>query len=150
MRLRIFCDNPACGCPVDVDATPGNLPAQVTCPACKTAQAPLAPSLPPSPEGSLERCPRCGGEELYIRKDFPQKLGLLLVALAGLSSVILFAMDRLLASMGVLIAVVILDAIIYGFVPKLTACYRCKAEMRDLPVNPAHAGFDLATAEKYR
>lgn len=151
MRLRIFCSQPGCGCPVDVILAAGVQPEAVACPACAAQLVPVLDGLVLEPGVQpIHRCPHCGGGELYVRKDFPQKLGLALVVIAGLASVVLFAMDRLLASMGVLIAVLIVDAAIYGFVPRLTACYRCRAEIRDHPLNPGHAGFDLATAEKYR
>jgi hypothetical protein len=50
----------------------------------------------------------------------------------------------------VLIIAALIDAALYWLVPKITVCYRCRAEFRDVPVNPAHEGFDLATGEKYR
>jgi len=31
----------------------------------------------------------------------------------------------------------------------VTVCYRCRAEYRGNAYNPGHAGFDLATSEKY-
>ncbi len=37
----------------------------------------------------------------------------------------------------------------YLVVPKITVCYRCRAEFRG-PVNPEHGGFELAVGEKYR
>ena len=43
-----------------------------------------------------------------------------------------------------------IDALLYLFVPKITVCYRCRAEYRHLPINPRHEGFELAIAEKYR
>ena len=106
----------------------------------------------PSPaEGvPLSVCPCCDSDELYIRKDFPQKLGLGMVIAVGVLSFVLFGMGQLLWAFGVLIAMLVLDAIVYMFVAKLTVCYRCRAEFRELPLHPEHQGFDLATAEKYR
>jgi hypothetical protein len=98
----------------------------------------------------LIRCPCCRCEELFLRKDFPQKAGLLIVLASGLLSVVFFARGRLLWSLGVLLAVVIVDTVIYAFVPKITVCYRCRTTFRDFPLNRDHRGFDLATAEKYR
>ena len=51
---------------------------------------------------------------------------------------------------GVLLAAAVIDAALYLFVPKITVCYRCRAEFRDVPINPDHSGFELATGEKYR
>ena len=50
----------------------------------------------------------------------------------------------------VLVAAVLVDAVMYFFVAKMTVCYRCRAEFRDRPINPAHQGFELGVAEKYR
>ncbi len=85
-----------------------------------------------------------------MRKDFPQKLGLATVVIVAIFSVYFFAMENLAWAFGVLLALVIVDAIVHAALPRITVCYRCKAEVRGVKPNPAHAGFDLATAEKYR
>lgn len=86
-----------------------------------------------------------------MRKDFPQKLGLLIVTLAAGAFLILAASrQRFYIGAGVLIAAAVIDGILYAFVPKITVCYRCRAEFRHRPVNPEHEGFELAVAEKYR
>ena len=99
----------------------------------------------------LTSCPQCGCRDLFIRKDFPQKLGLSVVIIAAIAFLAL-ASSRQHFYLGVvvLIVAVIIDAALYWFVPRITVCYRCRAEFRDVPVNPEHEGFDLATGEKYR
>ena len=49
-----------------------------------------------------------------------------------------------------MVASAVIDGLLYLFVPRVTVCYRCRAEFREVPINPAHHGFELATAEKYR
>lgn len=100
---------------------------------------------------SLDACPQCGCADLFIRKDFPQKLGLGIVFVAGIAFLWL-ASSRNHFYLGaiVLLAAAFVDAVLYWFVPRITVCYRCRAEFRDLPINPAHEGFELAIAEKYR
>jgi hypothetical protein len=99
----------------------------------------------------LTACPRCGCKDLFIRKDFPQKLGLLLVVLAGLAFLVLAANPHTFyAGVCVLAAATVADALLYLFVPKITVCYRCRAEFRGIPVNPDHEAFELAIGEKYR
>jgi hypothetical protein len=83
-----------------------------------------------------------------VRKDFPQRLGLAIVIAAGLTSMLLYARHTL-AALGLLAAVCILDALVFLCVGRVTVCYRCRAEFRRAAYNPAHAPFDLATAEKY-
>ncbi len=99
----------------------------------------------------MNRCPHCGCGELFIRKDFPQKLGLGIVIVAGTTFLILAAFPRRF-SLGVLVllAAVVVDFVLYFLVGKMTICYRCRSEFRGVPLNPDHECFDLAIAEKYR
>lgn len=99
----------------------------------------------------LAACPECGCKDLFVRKDFPQALGLSVVIVAGAAFLVL-ASSRRRFYLGVLVllAAVLVDAILYWLVPKITVCYKCRAEFRGRPVNPAHGAFDLATGEKYR
>ena len=99
----------------------------------------------------MDRCPHCDCRELFSRKDFPQKLGLSIVVIAGLSFLVLAAFPRFFyLGVAVLLAAVLIDFALFFFVPRITVCYRCRAEFRDQPLNPEHEGFELAIAEKYR
>lgn len=99
----------------------------------------------------LETCPKCGCHDLFIRKDFPQKIGLGIVAIAAMTFLILAAWrSSFYLGLGVLIVASLIDAALYFVVPRITVCYRCRAEFRNVPVNPNHHGFELATGEKYR
>jgi hypothetical protein len=99
----------------------------------------------------LESCPNCGCPDLFIRKDFPQKLGLLIVIAAAITFLVLAANPhRFYLGVWLLAGATALDALLYLFVRRITVCYRCRAEFRDVPVNPKHHGFELSTGEKYR
>jgi hypothetical protein len=99
----------------------------------------------------LSTCPSCGCRDLFIRKDFPQKLGLAIVIVAGLTFLALAAWPRwFYLGVIVLLAAMVIDAALYWLVPTITVCYRCRSEFRDVPVNPQHHGFELAVGEKYR
>lgn len=99
----------------------------------------------------LEKCPKCGCEDLFTRKDFPQKLGLLLVIGAALAFLILATFPRTFyIGVWILVAVTTIDAILFFFVPRITTCYRCRADLRGHPINPRHHAFELSVAEKYR
>ena len=99
----------------------------------------------------LNLCPKCGCRDLFIRKDFPQKTGLLVVVVAALAFLALAAnRGTFYLGVWVLVAAAAVDALLYAFVPKITVCYRCRAEFRGVPLNPAHGPFELAVAEKYR
>jgi len=99
----------------------------------------------------LAICPACGCRDLFVRKDFPQKLGLGVVVVAGLAFLALaFRRATFYLGVWVLVAAALIDAALFLFVPKVTVCYRCRAEFRDRPLNPRHGPFELAVAEKYR
>jgi hypothetical protein len=101
--------------------------------------------------GPLTTCPECGCRDLFVRKDFPQKLGLAVVVAAAVAFVVL-SVRRSTMYLGVLVllAAVLVDAVLYLFVHRVTVCYRCRAEFRGVRVNPEHEGFELAVGEKYR
>ena len=99
----------------------------------------------------LEQCPTCGCRDLFVRKDFPQRLGLAIVLVAGVAFLVLAARrSNFYLGAIVLIAALLIDALGYFLVGKVTVCYRCRAEFRDVPINPKHEAFELSIAEKYR
>src|SRR5215218_1806595 len=87
----------------------------------------------------LTTCPHCGCRDLFVRKDFPQKIGLAIVVVAAVAFVVL-SVRRATMYLGVvvLLAAFVVDAVLYLFVPRITVCYRCRAEFRGVPVNPEH------------
>jgi hypothetical protein len=99
----------------------------------------------------LEECPKCGCRDLFVRKDFPQKLGLGFVIVAAIAFIILAA-SRTNFYLGAMIlcTAALIDVVLYTFVKRITVCYKCRAEFRDVPLNPKHEGFELAVGEKYR
>jgi hypothetical protein len=106
---------------------------------------------PATVDEPVKTCPACGCRELFIRKDFPQKLGLGVVVVAGVAFLALAARPATFyVGVWVLLASVLVDGVLFFFVPKVTVCYRCRAEFRRRPLNPAHGPFELAVAEKYR
>ncbi|MCG3127812.1 MAG: hypothetical protein CHACPFDD_02684 [Phycisphaerae bacterium] len=144
LRLRFHCPH----CPAHID---WNAPAPATrtvdCPTCRKTIA-LAGEPPATGDGPLDGCPVCGGSELYVRKDFPQGVGLGVVALAAVLS-FWFLESHCFLAWGFLLAAVAVDLLLYRLVSFVTVCYRCRAEIRGVARNTAHAAFDLATAEKY-
>jgi hypothetical protein len=106
---------------------------------------------PPNSQTPLTACVKCGCRDMFIRKDFPQRLGLALVVIAAVAFLFLAASrQRFYLGVWVLVAAAGVDALLYLFVPKITVCYRCRSEFRGVPVNPDHHGYELAVGEKYR
>jgi hypothetical protein len=145
MRVRLRCPTKSCRhyCETAVDAETR----EVRCPACGRSSHWNTGAMP---SGMLKRCPLCDCEEMFVRKNFPQRVGLLMVVAVGLVSCWLFAHGELLWSLGVLVGLVLVDLVIYALVSKIAVCYRCRAEFLDAPDDPEREGFDLATSEKYR
>jgi hypothetical protein len=119
----------------------------MTCPRCRREHAITVTDAMRS-EHRVDRCAICGGREMFIRKDFPQRLGLVIVVTFGLAAIYFFTVSVLIA-WSVLAAAVVIDLVIYAFLGKVTTCYACRAEYRKCVLNPAHEGFDLSTSEKY-
>ena len=98
----------------------------------------------------LRRCPVCGCREIFVRKDFPQKLGLALLITAVLGSFVLLAMGRPMKALALLGGMVIIDAIVYLFIRRCLVCYRCRSEFRNVKIRRGHPSWELAIGEKYR
>jgi hypothetical protein len=92
-------------------------------------------------ERSVDRCPACGGEQLYVQRDFNQK--------AGLAVVVAGALLAPFTHYASLVVAVAIDALLYLLLPEITVCYRCHAHFRGFRRNPKHAAFDLHLAEQY-
>jgi hypothetical protein len=100
---------------------------------------------------ALKSCPHCGCGEFFVRKDFPQKLGLAVVIASAVGFLVLAARrSGMMLGLGLLAAATVVDALLYLVVGKVTVCYRCRAEFRKEPISPEHGPFELAIAEKYR
>jgi len=119
--------------------------------ACPVCNEPVKLEIPDelANERRVVRCAACPGREFFIRKDFPQKIGLLLVVVFGIVATVFYAKQQIGMTFATLATVVVIDAAIYLFVGKVTVCYRCRTEYRGVAKNPEHEGFDLATSEKY-
>jgi hypothetical protein len=99
----------------------------------------------------IEQCPTCGCRDLFVRKDFPQRVGLAIVVVAGIAFLVLAARrNNFYLGAMVLIAALLIDALGYFLVGMVTVCYRCRAEFRNVQLNPKHEPFELSIAEKYR
>jgi len=118
------------------------------CPGCGRAVE-LSLDAAMAEQGRVTRCAACDGVEFFVRKDFPQKLGLALVVVFGLIATVFYSYKMVPAAFATLAALVVIDAIIYLFVGRVTVCYRCRAEYRGVAYDPNVEGFDLATSEKY-
>jgi hypothetical protein len=103
-------------------------------------------------ETGLRACPLCATEDLYVQKDFPQTLGLVIVAAGFLASTVFWYYDWPVAALSILLASALADMALFYLVPDVTICYRCLSQVRGGGSNPSGRlrGFDLAVGERYR
>jgi len=131
----------AFACPDCGRETTAGLDGRGTCAACGRGMSLDVSGLEGDPP-RVERCPSCDGRQLYVQRDFNQKVGLGVVVVGAL----LVPFTPFYSS---LFAAAIVDAVLYALVPEITVCYRCHAHFRGFARNPAHQPFDLHLAEQY-
>jgi hypothetical protein len=146
MQIRYHCPTDGCVAIIEYEPLEG-CGDTMQCPRCHVRH-PMNISDSIRRDQRVDRCVVCGGSELFIRKDFPQRLGLAVVIVFGLAALYCFTFSVLVA-WSVLAAAVALDLIVYALIGRVTTCYACRAEYRKCPLSSAHEGFDLATSEKY-
>jgi hypothetical protein len=117
---------------------------------CGQCGAPIA-----VPAGALQgqrvvRCLVCPSTDLFVRKDFPQRLGVALVAIGIVGSSIAWGYGQMYLTFGILFATALADVLLYTFVGEQLMCYRCQAEYRGVADMESHKAFDLETHERYR
>jgi hypothetical protein len=143
MQVRSVC--PQCGVLTVFTVEPG--PVHLACSGCGRESTASADAFAGDRVG---RCLCCPSTDLYIRKDFPQRLGVAIVALGFLGSCIGWAYHNLWAAFGFLFAAAGVDALLYMAMPDVLVCYRCAAEYRGPAALGLHGHFNLETHEKHR
>ncbi|HYO24521.1 MAG TPA: hypothetical protein VEQ85_06180 [Lacipirellulaceae bacterium] len=104
-----------------------------------------------SVEGShVRRCLVCPSTDLFVRKDFPQRVGVLIVAVGIIGSSIAWNYANLPWTFGILFATALADLALFAIVGNALMCYRCGAQYRGTEQMDAHGQFNLETHEKHR
>src|SRR5690606_28879128 len=98
----------------------------------------------------VRRCLVCPSHDLYMRKDFPQRLGVLLVGIGIVGSSIAWYYASLSWTFGILFATALADLLLFMLVGSALMCYRCGAQYRGVAEMETHGQFNLETHEKYR
>jgi hypothetical protein len=143
MNLTFAC--PQCEQSGRVDLAPDA--ARLTCPHCQTAI-----QIPPRSfvDSQLQRCLVCPSRDVYLRKDFPQRLGVWIVVLGFAASTVTWAYSRPIWTFAILFATALVDVVLYLVMPNAVSCYHCGAQYRGLPHCDGYSGFDLETHERHR
>ncbi|NDC63291.1 MAG: hypothetical protein EBZ59_04725 [Planctomycetia bacterium] len=147
MRITYAC--PACGTTATRDGVESAR--SLECPACRaTLPVPEGAVVGAGPAARLRRCLVCPSSELFVRKDFPQRVGLGIVVAGLAASCIAWGRRELVTTFAILFATALLDLVLYLFMPVCLSCYRCGARYRGEGVADDFEGFNLETHEKHR
>ena len=96
------------------------------------------------------RCLVCPSTELFVRKNFPQRLGVAIVVIGLAMSCISWAYRDLFWTFAILFSTALLDVILFFVVPDCLTCYRCGARYTGTEEMSHFGNFNLETHEKYR
>ncbi len=118
--------------------------------ACEHCHQERRPPADAFVDGQLKRCLVCPSADLFVRKDFPQRLGVTIVVTGLAASCIPWYYARPVWTFAVLFATAGCDLLLYLWMRNALTCYRCGAQYRGLDERDQHDGFDLATHERYR
>jgi hypothetical protein len=100
--------------------------------------------------GRLQRCLVCPSTDLFVRKAFPQRLGVAIVALGIVASCVTWYFAEVVATFAILFATALIDVVLYLIVPDALMCYRCGALYRQAEGTGDHGPFNLETHERHR
>ena len=101
-------------------------------------------------EQSVSRCVICRSHDLFLRKDFPQRLGVVIVVAGSLASCYAWYRHQLFLTFGILFTTAAIDVLLYLLVRDAVVCYRCGAHYRGCDEGEEHTDFDLEVHERYR
>jgi hypothetical protein len=141
--MNILARCPQCDAALPVN--PADAPVAIKCGGCGR-DIPLSLTEPVRTGQGLDRCPVCGGNDFYGRKDFDPKLGLTVVIVGILISAAFYWFKRDLIAYSILAAATLIDLVIYRRLNDLSVCYRCHTEFRGPEARHSPA-FDLHTAD---
>jgi hypothetical protein len=101
-------------------------------------------------EDGVSRCLVCPSDELFLRKDFPQRLGVTIVAVGLAASCIPWYFHNWYGTFAILFATALVDVVLYLTMGDMLQCYRCQAQYRGVPGLDSHESFSLETHERHR
>jgi hypothetical protein len=143
MNITFTC--PKCDADVRTEVPPSA--AEFACPACRANLSVPSGAF----EGTaLTRCLVCASTELFVRKDFPQRVGVGIVVLGFALSSVAWAYMLPIWTFAILFATALIDLMLYTLVPDALMCYRCGAQYRRAEGLDLHGPFDLETHERHR
>ncbi len=98
----------------------------------------------------MTRCVVCPSEELFLRKDFPQHVGVTIVVVGLAASCIPWYFHNWYGTFAILFTTALVDVVLYLVMGDMLQCYRCHAQYRGTPNLGQHEAFSLETHERHR
>lgn len=143
MNVDFACPRCERSCCVEAKADDANL----RCPHCQLEiEHPSGAFV----DGQLDRCLVCPSTDLFVRKDFPQRLGVAIVVIGFAISCVTWNFYLTKLTFAVLFATAMIDLVLFAIVGESLTCYRCGAQYRGLEGLKNYRGFDLEIHERYR
>ncbi|MCA9216650.1 MAG: hypothetical protein KDB27_26450 [Planctomycetales bacterium] len=126
--------------------------ADLCCSACSVKVCTPGPQFAAESSGqqAVDRCLVCGSPELFVRKDFPQRLGVTIVAVGFAASCITWNYHWVVATFAILFGTAFIDVALYFLMGNVLECYQCHSQYRGLPELDGHEAFDLEVHERHR
>lgn len=149
--MNIVCACPACQ--IGIYQTSVEDASSIICPACGHSVAVPQGAIQVSEKNAqprLNRCLVCPSTELFVRKNFPQRLGIAIVVVGLAMSSVAWGYRDVFWTFGILFSTALLDVILFFVVPDCLTCYRCGARYTDTVGMSEFGNFNLETHEKYR
>jgi hypothetical protein len=143
MNITFSC--PQCEAANRYELSAGTL--ELVCAGCGKEWNPPADAII---DGQVRRCLVCPSTDLFVRKDFPQRLGVALVTIGLVASCVAWAYSQLYLTFAILFGTALVDVALYLVVPNALMCYRCGAIYRGAADIDAHGSFNLETHERHR
>jgi len=143
MNITFSC--PQCEAANRCEVSTGKL--ELACVGCGKELNPPADAII---DGQVRRCLACPSTDLFVRKDFPQRLGVALVTIGLVASCAAWAYSQLYLTFAILFGTALVDVVLYLVVPNALMCYRCGAMYRGAAEIDAHGLFNLETHERHR
>ena len=104
-----------------------------------------------STEFALKSCPICKGDEFFEQKAFNRNLGMAIVVIGALGMLIMIALGHEAPTAYIFLgAAVVIDWLLYQFLPNVTVCYKCDSVFKGIQFPGKTGEFSLSTHDGYR
>jgi hypothetical protein len=94
-------------------------------------------------------CLVCGTQDLWRQKNFPPIFGVFFVAVGAIASSIAVYYYHPLWALGILMALALLDMVLYQVMSDVLVCYRCQARHGKVDLT-GRVAYDHELGERYR